>query len=436
MLCCNDVSLFAQNYSIVDYWSAYKLIEYSDEHNIVVAVIDGGFLINHNEFDNVFWQNGKEIINDVDDDKNGYVDDVCGWNFLNNTSDVSNNGSGNWHGTPVAGLIHLLVNGSSFDKKIKVKILPIVKGEDIVSIIESFEYIYCLKKRYNDSRGIEGANIVAINCSWGKEFLWAADYQEWCSIYDKLGKEGVLVVHSVPNIGVDIATIGDMPSTCDSEYLITVTNSDNTDSILRDAAYSNSFVDIAAPGEHSLTIGNSGDFGYFNGTSASSPYVTSTIVFSYLLPISEVRSTALIYPDSMARIVKESIISGVDVVDSYSEIVLSKGRLNMYKSLVNICDYFRQMDIYNNAFSGLNILKVSTEDGGLYFNVLVESNFKGSANLKIVDSIGRVVYTESVTLDYGIQEISIMPSSKGSGIYIMVIYGNSFVDTIKFLITV
>jgi Subtilisin-like serine proteases len=75
----------------------------SNRRSITVAVIDDGVYSNHPDLKNVMWQNTDEIIgNSKDDDNNGYIDDRYGWDFVNNTSDVTPLGS---HGTQVAGII-------------------------------------------------------------------------------------------------------------------------------------------------------------------------------------------------------------------------------------------------------------------------------------------------------------------------------------------
>ena len=81
----------------------------------------------------------------------------------------------------------------------------------------------------------------------GAGTLRAEDYSEWCALYDSLGSVGVLTISSVSNENVDVDVFGDMPSTCTSDFLITVTNSGQHDEKIYDAAYGDDSVELAAP---------------------------------------------------------------------------------------------------------------------------------------------------------------------------------------------
>jgi subtilisin family serine protease len=75
------------------------------EATVIVAVIDGGFEITHNDLTNNYLTNAAEVpSNNIDDDGNGYVDDIDGWSFVGSSDDVSN-GLWPYHGQSVAGLV-------------------------------------------------------------------------------------------------------------------------------------------------------------------------------------------------------------------------------------------------------------------------------------------------------------------------------------------
>ena len=220
---------FPENHIVCQMPEAHKLL---DNHvyigdTVVVAIIDNGVNRLHEDLEGGIWENQNEIRdNGIDDDQNGFIDDYYGWNFKNNTGDVSINGIGNWHGTPINGIIGANAYNNIGIKGIcpNVKLMNIVKGNSVESYIESLEYIYSMRKRYNDTNGEEGAFVVAINCSWGVSDLWAEDYPDWCAMYDKLGSVGVLCVSSVPNNYIDVDLCGDMPTTCPSDYLTQLEN--------------------------------------------------------------------------------------------------------------------------------------------------------------------------------------------------------------------
>ena len=70
---------------------AYQFLQGRTSRTVVVAVIDSGIDIEHEDLQDVIWSNSDEIAgNGIDDDKNGYVDDVHGWNFLGGGEDGHN----------------------------------------------------------------------------------------------------------------------------------------------------------------------------------------------------------------------------------------------------------------------------------------------------------------------------------------------------------
>ena len=129
------------NLEAVDYYEAIKImqtIDYQITDTPVVAIIDKGVNIEHKDLADNIWRNRFDVpANGLDDDGNGYADDLYGWNFSNNTNDVTVGGIGNWHGTPVNGIIG--ANGIGICPA--VRLMNIVKGESVESIIESLEYV-------------------------------------------------------------------------------------------------------------------------------------------------------------------------------------------------------------------------------------------------------------------------------------------------------
>lgn len=79
------------------------------DRDIVVAIIDTGADVTHPLIQNNIWTNTKEVLNGIDDDGNGLIDDIHGWNFVNNNNDLKDN---NGHGTHIAGIIQLRSDSS------------------------------------------------------------------------------------------------------------------------------------------------------------------------------------------------------------------------------------------------------------------------------------------------------------------------------------
>ncbi|MFW5852008.1 MAG: S8 family serine peptidase [Bacteroidota bacterium] len=433
--------VYAQhNLEIIHYYEAVKIIT-SHSYNLrdtpVVAIIDNGVNLNQEDVVQGLWINKQEIAgNGIDDDTNGFIDDIYGWNFQNNTPDVGIGGVGNWHGTPINAIIGAEhdngfgVNGISP----LVKLMNIVKGESIESIINSLHYVFMMRKLYNETNGRRGAYIVAVNCSWGKDSLWASDYPEWCSMYDSLGSVGVLSIHSVPNDNIDVDTYGDMPSTCDSDYLITVTNSNQFDEKVYDAGFGSNSVDIAAPGDNTFTVLNTGECGYFSGTSAAAPYVTGLVALLYLLPSDDFQQYILQKPSHSALIVKSVIMNGATSVSHFKNSTVSGGRLHAFDSMKLLCDFFNQHDLYENLFDPTYCISVYPNPARSHASLRIESDADLFVSASIVDINGKSVSVQNAYIHEGIMSVPLDVSCLKSGIYSVQVYSPHITNSIQLII--
>lgn len=198
-------------------------------HQIVVGVIDNGFFVNNADLHANLYVNPGEIPdNGIDDDGNGYIDDVRGVNIGNGTG-IHAEAS---HGTGVLGIIGAKGNNSYAIAGVNwnVKMLPVSNAVNRVSdLIKGYEYIKEFRRKFNKSGGLSGAFVVATNLSAGISKSWPSDQPIWCNMYDTLGKYGIVNVGATANQNVNVDVEGDLPSTCESEFLIVVTNTDQSD---------------------------------------------------------------------------------------------------------------------------------------------------------------------------------------------------------------
>lgn len=434
MFFCAKEATNAQNLEKIQFYEALKVLEKVEKtlESPVIAIIDGG--VRKELFpEGAFWINIHEIPNNsIDDDGNGYVDDYLGWNFSNNTNDVTNNELGDWHGTPVFSIMNRMVSNTK-----RIKLMNLVKGDDIDEILESLRYILSIRKRYNETEGKEGAFVVAVNCSWGKNRLWASDFPEWCAIYNELGEQGVLVVSSVPNNNINVDEVGDMPSTCTSEYLLTVTNVNQRDEKAMEAAYGSYSVDIAAPGNRSYTLLNAGEYGVFGGTSAATPYVSATIGLLYTVFVEQFQNDVREKPEEIALLIKQFILEGSDKNVSLKSIITSEGRLNMFKSVKLLLDEYGASEKYEALFGSLNVHKIYPNPVKTNCKLLIESDRIEEVDISIVGVNGLIVGVFSNFTVKGIKEIAInleeLQLSKG--IYFLQLRSQSnLYDTITFVV--
>ena len=309
-------------------------------HDIVVCVVE----INGTKWDTPdivenHWVNLNEIPdNGMDDDANGYVDDYHGWNASTGDDNI---GTGD-HGTRVSSMIGskgnntLGVTGVNWD----VKLMQVqIGGSNEAAAIEGYAYPLAMRRLYNQSGGAQGAFVVATNSSWGTDGGQADSAPLWCAMYDSLGSEGVLSCGSTTNNNVNVDDVGDLPTGCPSDYLISVARTNSAD-IRAGGGYGITTIDLAAPGD-AVYLANNSSYGNTTGTSFSSPCVAGAIALIYSAPCTSLAEQSIMDPAFTALQLKESILSGVDTTTQLISELVSGGRLNVWNSMQQIlavCD--------------------------------------------------------------------------------------------------
>ena len=238
---------------------------------IVVAVIDGGVYMNHEDLK--FWKNTIEIPNNgIDDDDNGYIDDYHGWNAYNHNGTVPNSN----HGTHVSGIIGAVGNNGQGVCGVNwnVKVMPVggSSGNESV-VVEAYSYVLEMRAKYNETNGEEGAFVVATNSSFGVDYGNPDDYPIWCAMYDEMGAVGILSCGAGPNMNVNVDQVGDVPSACPGEFLIGVTNTNSADEKYPGAGYGIENIDLGAPGTSIYSTTPNSNYGNSTGTSMATPQV-------------------------------------------------------------------------------------------------------------------------------------------------------------------
>lgn len=266
---------------------AWNVTTGSDQ--VVVGVLDTGVDYTHPDLRDNMWRNPGEIAgNNVDDDGDGLVDDVYGYDF------VGANGSGDsdpfdpptqGHGTGVAGIIGAKGNNAIGVAGVNwnVKILALKFFGDTglgntFASIQAFNYAVVLKRR--------GVNLVAINGSYGSiQDAQTAVFNtaEQTAIQD-LTDSGVLFVASAGNDGLDNdASNRAYPASYDNPFIISVAATDNKDNLAvwsgpgSSSSYGATTVDIGAPGKDCPSTATGGGYWWFAGTSCAAPYTAGVI---------------------------------------------------------------------------------------------------------------------------------------------------------------
>ncbi|GAB5399392.1 MAG: hypothetical protein Aureis2KO_09770 [Aureisphaera sp.] len=325
---------------------------------IVAAVLDDGIDLNHEDFEDNLWINEAEIPdNDVDDDNNNYVDDYLGWSIVTDDDNIAGGG----HGTPVAGIIGakgnnaIGVTGVNWDTKVMV-----IKNDfntNEAAVIEAYSYVLEARMLYNATAGAEGSFVVSTNASWGVDFGNPDDAPLWCALYDTLGENGILSCGATINDNQNVDIIGDLPTACPSEYLITVTNTDITDNKVLFAGYGAETIDLGAPGAGAYNTALGNTYGGFGGTSGATPHVTGTIALVYSAPCQNFADLVVSDPAGAARAVRDFILQGVDPNESLKGITTTGGRLNVnnaVQGLMDNCDVLAAND-FEGELNGIQV---------------------------------------------------------------------------------
>lgn len=283
-----------------------------------VGIIDEGYMHAHVDLVANAGKNPGEIAgNKKDDDGNGYIDDIFGWDFAGRNSSVYD-GRADDHGTHVAGTIGGVGNNSIGVSGVcwSVKLLGAKflgsRGGTTDNAIKSIDYFTDLKTRH-------GLNLVATNNSWGG----GGFSQALRDSIERANARNILFIAAAGNGGSD--GIGDnndstphYPSSYDNTNIIAVASITNTGTMSGFSNFGVKSVDIAAPGSAIQSTLPENTYGSYSGTSMATPHVTGAAALY-----------KAINPSATAADIKTAIMGSATATPSLNGKVLSNGRLNV-----------------------------------------------------------------------------------------------------------
>jgi serine protease len=396
---------------------------------IVIALIDDGIDATHPDLADNVWYNRHETRNGLDDDGNGYIDDLRGWNSYLHADSIFDPIEKASHGTPVAGIIGAVGDNGIGIAGINwhVKLMATNGGSVESDIVESYDYILSNKKLYLSSNGNKGAFVVATNSSFGTDGLKPEDAPLWCAMYDSMGKYGIMSMGATSNSNVNVDVEGDLPSLCPSKFFISVTDTDKNDKI-NGTGFGQVNVDIGAPGHLTKTTASwvdtasvGGWYRSFGHTSAATPYVTAAMGVLFSNACDSYLNLYQSDPEAALGLARKFILEGVDSSTLLATKISSGGRLNLYKMVAKMNEWCfpvsnpeppnSDLHIYPNPTSGLVSIssevewsKMSVEIHDVVGRQIFSGNSENSNKLDIDLSLQvEGVYFISVLLEGGVE---------------------------------
>ena len=264
-------------------WSLYS----GGKRDVVVALVDTGVDYTHEDLADNIWVNTDEIPgNGIDDDGNGYVDDVYGWNFYSGNNQVYT-GSDDSHGTHGAGTIAaesgngVGIAGLAQGEHVKVMEVQALGGKDgsgtTASIIQAI--------RYAEDNGAKICNL-----SLGTD-------QDDRALYQAMAASNMLFVVAAGNDGADTDTSPSYPASYSLDNIISVANLNYDGTLHSSSNYGAASVDLAAPGSYILSTTPGNTYSYMTGTSMAAPMVSAAaaMVYSYFddITLADVKTVLL-----------------------------------------------------------------------------------------------------------------------------------------------
>lgn len=311
----------------------------ADGDTIVAAVIDSGVAYAHPDLQANLWRNWADMPGDgIDNDGNGYTDDHRGWNVFSQNDQIG--GGAQEHGTGVCGMLGAAGNNTTGGSGVnwQVKIMFVAGSGMLSAVLQSFDYVYQARKRFNDTGGASGAFVVTINCSWGVNFGQPANAPLWCAAYDSLGAIGILSVAATANLPIDVDALGDLPTACPSDYLVSVTNLDRHNQRAPNAAWGKKNVDIGAYGHETLSTAAPNAYAVLSGTSFAAPLVAGAVCLRYASPCPDLAQLAPSDPAAAALWVRQTLLEAARPVAALEGVTLSGGALDLSRALLRAQD--------------------------------------------------------------------------------------------------
>ncbi len=277
---------------------------------VIVSVIDTGIMLAHQDLAANIWTNPFEVADGLDNDGNGLIDDLHGYDWVN---DDSNPADDNGHGTLVAGIIGAVGNNGKgvvgVNQVVKIQALKALSNQGTGYLAD---FVAAIDYAINT-----GSNVI--NMSFGFN-----TYSEvFKAAVERAGSHGVLVVCGAGNYSSNNNSTPFYPASFQTANNISVAATDQADMLTSISNYGSTTVHLGAPGIGIWTTGMTGGYGTAQGTSMASPQVAGAAAL--------VKATnSALGPSDL----KAVLLENVDQVVNLNGMVSSGGRLNVHRAVL------------------------------------------------------------------------------------------------------
>jgi len=334
--------------------------------DVVIAVIDTGVDYEHVDLADNMWTNPGETPGDgIDNEGNGYIDDIHGINAISGSGDPMDDAADIYHGTHCAGTIAaqgnngIGVTGVSWSSKIMaLKFLGETGGGYTDDAVECIEYMVNMKNTY-------GVNVKVSSNSWG-----GGGYSFALRDAINLAKDSdIIFIAAAGNSSTDNDFIPHYPSSYDCLNIVSVAASDHNDQFASFSCYGYNTVDVAAPGVNIWSTKRGDDYQYMGGTSMATPHVAGlcSLISSQ-------------FPSMPYLEVKERLLRTVDTKSQFTDFLASGGRINAYAALTTA------------AMEGPFIFSISPGAASYGYELVIEGSQFGESQ-----GTGFVIFSDSLT---------------------------------------
>ena len=352
--------------------------------SVIVAIVDSGMQYTHPDLAANVYMNPNETVDGIDNDGNGYVDDIRGWDFVgaslkkpkpdNNVADTLG------HGTRVAGVIGAVGNNSLGVTGLNwnVRLMPLKVGADTTALDLSNAAIL---EAYDYARN-NGARVINASFSGPEYSHFEADALQ--ALHDA----GIILCAAAGNKTQSLETTPSYPASLNFPNIISVAATDSSELLASYSNYGSRSVDLGAPGSAIYTTSMTNTYASVYGTSFSAPQMAGIVAL--------MRAR---YPSLGVRDLRLMILEGTDPVASLAGKTVTGGRANVLKALTAAVPFSKRYQqvltprrsIPDNNPTGINQI-VTVEESlpvrGVSVHVHTDHPWLGDLQLKLTSPTG------------------------------------------------